>query len=257
MSEVSPCKGCPCAERKITSCRPTCERLSAFQLGVPFTGLSAPDAYDDICQDENSSQDVCDIISEEFMDNIWGHKKYAHVPMGHHDNSSQNSPEEVLEAFMDNIETEKCLVNGCSGIDRKGKKRQMIRGLCKAHYKRWNKGFMLHPKYGKFDRTYKDHRKNVEEEIVEGRKDDKNKTDWSFLPIQALAGVAEILKKGSQTGIKFSKIYGAIIRHLSAWFFNLENKDTGSGEHHLCHIIANCIMLLTYIDKKEFDDRNI
>jgi len=56
-------------------------------------------------------------------------------------------------------------------------------------------------------------------------------------------------------GITFSKLFAATIRHLVDWFYLCKDKDDESGEHPLCHVIANCMMLLTFINNKKFDDR--
>jgi len=103
----------------------------------------------------------------------------------------------------------------------------------------------------------------------DGEKRTTDKTDWSNIPIEVLDQVAQIFNDGAQPasttggyggprswmpGIKYSKLHFAIMRHIIKWFYFGEDYD-GSGKHHLAHIIANCMMLLTYIDNNEFDDR--
>lgn len=106
---------------------------------------------------------------------------------------------------------------------------------------------------------YQDHA-----EASEGKKESKNKLNWSYLPVETLEGVVRVFEKGAikyegirtwLPGIKFSKLFAAIMRHLIDWFFWHKDKDDESGEHPLCHVIANCLMLLTYIENEKYDDR--
>lgn len=100
----------------------------------------------------------------------------------------------------------------------------------------------------------------------EGKKDTKGKLDWSYIPMEVLPGVARVFQKGGSIteyngkrtwlpGIKFSKLFVSTWRHLFDWYYLGKNKDKESGEHPLCHVIANCMMLLTYIKNTEYDDR--
>ena len=100
--------------------------------------------------------------------------------------------------------------------------------------------------------------------LTMGKKDSKGKLDWSLLPYESLTGVVRVMEKGSVKygghrtwlpGIMFSRLFAAIMRHLIDWFVFVKDKDKESGEHPLCHVIANCMMLLTYINDKTFDDR--
>ena len=99
---------------------------------------------------------------------------------------------------------------------------------------------------------------------IEGKKNSKGKLDWSLLPYESLTGVVRVMEKGGSgyggyrtwlPGIMFSRLFAAIMRHLIDWFVFVKDKDKESGEHPLCHVIANCMMLLTYINDKTFDDR--
>lgn len=56
-------------------------------------------------------------------------------------------------------------------------------------------------------------------------------------------------------GIMFSKLFSATMRHLTDWFYSSKDKDKESGEHPLCHVIANCLMLLSFINNRNYDDR--
>jgi len=100
--------------------------------------------------------------------------------------------------------------------------------------------------------------------MEEGKKETIGKLKWDGIPLEALDGVIRVFEKGkikyegSRTwlpGIMFSKLLAASMRHLVDWFYRKKDKDDESGEHPLCHVIANCLMLLTYVDNKKFDDR--
>jgi len=100
--------------------------------------------------------------------------------------------------------------------------------------------------------------------MKEGNKDEKDKLDWSYIPMEVLPGVARVFQKGGikykgkrtwLPGIKFSKLFAATWRHLFDWYFLNRNKDKESGEHPLYHVIANCMMLLTFIKNSDYDDR--
>ena len=100
----------------------------------------------------------------------------------------------------------------------------------------------------------------------EGRKESEGKLDWSVLPMESLEGVVKVFEKGTVKyegtrtwlpGIRFSKLFAATMRHLVDWFYYHKDKDDESREHPLCHVIANAMILLTYINSKEYDDRRI
>lgn len=100
--------------------------------------------------------------------------------------------------------------------------------------------------------------------IKEGKKELEGKLDWSCLPLESLNGVVRVFEKGAikyhgtrtwLPGIKFSKLFAAIMRHLIDWFYLRKDRDAESGEHPLSHVVANCLMLLTYIDINKYDDR--
>lgn len=102
--------------------------------------------------------------------------------------------------------------------------------------------------------------------VVEGRKDEKGKIDWSCMPFDSLEQVAIVFQKGATPeeygkkrswlpGIMFSRMFASIWRHLFRWFWKGQDVDDKSGCHHLAHVAANSLMLLTYIEKEQFDDR--
>ena len=58
-----------------------------------------------------------------------------------------------------------------------------------------------------------------------------------------------------QKGIKYSRIVGAIFRHLYAWVRG-EKHDKADGQHHLASVIWGCMTLMEYERyRPEFDDR--
>lgn len=98
----------------------------------------------------------------------------------------------------------------------------------------------------------------------EGRKENEGKLNWAVVPLESMEGVIRVFEKGfikykgTRTwlpGIMFGKLFSAIMRHLIDWFYYHKDKDEESGEHPLCHVCANCLMLLTYINKEKYDDR--
>ena len=102
--------------------------------------------------------------------------------------------------------------------------------------------------------------------LREGKKILTGKPEWCMVPMRAMTGVVRVFEAGAKTygggstwlpGIKFSKLFSAICRHLFDWFYRGIDRDEKSWEHPLCHVIANCLMLLTFIDNRRFDDRSI
>lgn len=97
----------------------------------------------------------------------------------------------------------------------------------------------------------------------EGRKDDKDKTRYDLLPPHALEYLAQVFTVGAEKygernwekGITWGRIFGAIMRHLWA-FWRGENLDKETKIPHLAHAACGCFMLLTYLSTRtEFDDR--
>jgi hypothetical protein len=99
----------------------------------------------------------------------------------------------------------------------------------------------------------------------EGRKDDAGKNKLDLIdPIfthelgRALTfGAKRYGEHNWMKGIKFSRVYGALQRHLTAWYGG-ETIDPDSGNHHLAHAAAMLMMLVRYDNDyiyDEFDDR--
>jgi len=98
-----------------------------------------------------------------------------------------------------------------------------------------------------------------------GKKFDEKKPRWELLPYDAIKGVAEVLTDGArkydarnwELGIAYGRVFGALQRHLSAWWQG-ENNDPESGRSHLDHALCELMFLSAYDKRgmgKGFDDR--
>ena len=102
--------------------------------------------------------------------------------------------------------------------------------------------------------------------LTEGTKFDDNKLRLDLLPPEFEEAVAEILTYGAKKyedenwrkGIKYKRVYGALRRHLLAWWKG-EDYDNETGFSHLWHAACNLAFLITYeahpSEYKKFDDR--
>lgn len=98
---------------------------------------------------------------------------------------------------------------------------------------------------------------------ADGRKDDAGKLPLHLLPFDALEGITEILELGAkeyeernwEKGMDWSRIFGATLRHLFA-FWRGENLDKKSGKSHLLHAGCEILFLIAYeMRKVGRDDR--
>jgi len=94
-----------------------------------------------------------------------------------------------------------------------------------------------------------------------GRKDDKDKPDWSLLPMDVIQAAVEVLtdgaKKYSPNGWQHLKdlndrYYSALIRTVVASRTG-EKNDPESGRSHLAHALCNIIFLL-WKEMQDADD---
>ena len=96
-----------------------------------------------------------------------------------------------------------------------------------------------------------------------GVKHDQGKLRYDLLPTGPLEelvrvytiGAAKYGDRNYEAGIKWSRIFGALMRH--AWaFWRGESYDKENGQHHLASV-AWCAMSLMLYEKtrKDFDDR--
>jgi len=102
--------------------------------------------------------------------------------------------------------------------------------------------------------------------MSEGEKHDQEKNRLDLIPPQVIEAVGDILTYGAVKyapynwfkGLKYSRVYGALQRHLNAWYRG-EVNDLESGKPHLHHALCNITFLITYEHYKkrfkEFDDR--
>lgn len=100
--------------------------------------------------------------------------------------------------------------------------------------------------------------------MSEGRKDDGGKLRMDLLSPEAIRGIAEVLTYGAakyddrnwEAGIKYSRVYAALLRHLVDQWWAGEDFDEESRLHHLDHASCCLHFLQTYRHTHpEFDDR--
>ena len=95
-------------------------------------------------------------------------------------------------------------------------------------------------------------------EVKGGFKTDANKIRTDLLPPRPILDIAEVLTKNCkdcggkyparnwEEGMDWSRPYGAILRHIFAWWLG-EDIDPDSGLHHLAHAGCNLFFLLEYL----------
>lgn len=102
------------------------------------------------------------------------------------------------------------------------------------------------------------------DEVSKGIKYDKGKVRLELYPPEALFATAQVLTVGAtkydarnwEEGLHFSRVFGALMRHLWAWWKG-ENTDPETGLNHLHHAGCCIAFLQTYVERKmlSFDDR--
>lgn len=102
--------------------------------------------------------------------------------------------------------------------------------------------------------------------LTEGTKFDGDKPMTELYPVDAYMGTCRGLTYGAkkyaprnwEKGIKFGRVFGALLRHLFAWWKG-EDVDPESGLHHLDHAGCCLAFLQQYTTQREryaaFDDR--
>jgi len=98
---------------------------------------------------------------------------------------------------------------------------------------------------------------------MEGRKDDIGKLRYDLIPPGPLSELAKVYTIGAakyddrnwENGIKWGRIFGAMMRHAWAWWGG-EIHDPKDGQHHLASV-AWCALALMEFErtKVDFDDR--
>jgi|TARA_R110000764_G_scaffold148535_1_gene236393 hypothetical protein len=96
-----------------------------------------------------------------------------------------------------------------------------------------------------------------------GVKFDTDKLPYELLAPELLESVAAVLKFGAnkygernwEQGMKWSRVFGALMRHMWAWW-RKDNTDDETGMSHLWHA-ACCIMFLIAYEQRKTgtDDR--
>jgi len=100
--------------------------------------------------------------------------------------------------------------------------------------------------------------------LTEGIKFDGGKLPWELFPWDGAKEIVKVLQFGAnkyaprnwEKGIKYSRIFGATIRHMTAWFLG-ETNDPETGLNHLAHAGCEILFALTYSMRgmNAFDDR--
>lgn len=97
-----------------------------------------------------------------------------------------------------------------------------------------------------------------------GKKETKGKLRVDLIPPEATKAMAEVYTMGAEKygdknweqGIPFTKLRGAVGRHLLKWDLK-DDIDDESGLNHLKHALVDLSMLVTFIERhrKDLDDR--
>jgi Domain of unknown function (DUF5664) len=100
---------------------------------------------------------------------------------------------------------------------------------------------------------------------VHGLKSDQGKPRHDLIHPSTLHALATVLEFGArkytarnwQNGIAYGRVFGAVMRHLWAWWGG-ENTDKESGHSHLWHAATNLHFLIAFEagDYADFDDRS-
>lgn len=96
---------------------------------------------------------------------------------------------------------------------------------------------------------------------MSGVKHDQGKTRYELLPPEYLEATAQVLTFGAAKygeynwakGMKWSRVFGAAMRHLWAWWAG-EKIDRESGLSHLWHAACCLAFLIAYEQRNTGDD---
>lgn len=96
---------------------------------------------------------------------------------------------------------------------------------------------------------------------MEGRKDDQDKTRMELLPPELLEATATVLTWGAvkyedrnwERGMKWSRCFGALMRHMWAWWRG-EKADPETGYSHLWHACCCLAFLVAYEQRNIGED---
>lgn len=96
-----------------------------------------------------------------------------------------------------------------------------------------------------------------------GKKYDQDKIRLDLIPVSIFTALGAVLSFGAkkyadrnwEQGFKWSRVYGAMLRHLVAWYGG-EDRDPESGLSHLDHALCNMTFLKEFEKTHpELDDR--
>lgn len=98
----------------------------------------------------------------------------------------------------------------------------------------------------------------------EALKYDSDKVQLELLPPELLTAVGEILTFGAkkyaprnwEKGMKWSRVFGALMRHMWAWWGG-ENLDRETGKSHLWHAGCCIAFLIAYEQRKVGEDDRV
>jgi len=97
----------------------------------------------------------------------------------------------------------------------------------------------------------------------EGRKDDAGKPQMELIPPELMTAVGDILTFGAgkygvrnwERGMAWSRVFGALMRHLWAWWAG-QSRDAETGRSHLWHAACCIAFLIAYEERRTgTDDR--
>lgn len=149
MEEISPCRGCDNTEEGIIKCRDTCERLKAYQDGLPYEGIEMPDMglamlfQEEIEKglSEESEPSKKDLVSSKnYLQKAIDTKKQPSETIA--DIKTEVVVEEKKEKPIEQYTNELCFF--CK------KRKPKTAGLCRVCYPRWWKGSIRHPIEGEW-----------------------------------------------------------------------------------------------------------
>jgi len=97
--------------------------------------------------------------------------------------------------------------------------------------------------------------------MSEGAKSDSGKVRIELFPPEALSGISDILGFGAakygernwEKGMKWSRIFGALMRHMWAWWAG-EKADHETGKSHLWHAGCCIVFLIAYEQRGTGED---
>lgn len=106
-----------------------------------------------------------------------------------------------------------------------------------------------------------DDRWRSEQILKGGHKDDQDKVRMELIPPELLEAVGDILTFGAakyadrnwEHGMKWSRPFGAMMRHMWAWWRG-EDKDPETGRSHLWHAGCCIAFLIAYEARGDGED---